>query len=234
VQADVQSLLAVQAEDAEIRALEKRLAKIEPRLADLDRVRQVAADALDRARGAVEREEQRQRELQHKVTEHRTLHERNVAQLDGVRKLRDATAAMSQVEQARRILADEEGELQGVGRHLGELRETVETQQQALDGLAEEQRAAREAAEAERVQIWTELAGVRARRDEKALQIAKPLLTKYDRIRIRRKSDALFPLRGPSCGNCDTAIPLQRRHQMVASGAIEMCEACGVLLYATN
>jgi predicted nucleic acid-binding Zn-ribbon protein len=148
--------------------------------------------------------------------------------------MRDATAAMSQVEQARRILADEEGELQGLGRHLSELRNTVDAQQHALDSLAEEQRSQREAAEAERIAIWTELAAVRARRDEKALQIAKPLLAKYDRIRIRRKADALFALRGPSCGNCDTAIPLQRRHQMVASGAIETCEGCGVLLYATN
>ena len=47
-----------------------------------------------------------------------------------------------------------------------------------------------------------------------------------------RPEQALFALRGPSCGHCDTAIPLQRRNIMAGTGQIEVCEACGVLLYA--
>jgi len=42
----------------------------------------------------------------------------------------------------------------------------------------------------------------------------------------------VFPLRGHSCANCDTVIPLQRRSAMLGSGATEICEGCGVLLYA--
>jgi predicted nucleic acid-binding Zn-ribbon protein len=56
------------------------------------------------------------------------------------------------------------------------------------------------------------------------------MLGKYDRIRGKR-TQALYPLRGGSCGNCDTSIPLQRRNMMAGSGDIEVCEACGVLLY---
>ena len=37
-----------------------------------------------------------------------------------------------------------------------------------------------------------------------------------------------------ACGNCDTSLPVQRRHEMARTGAIEMCEACGVLLYAAE
>ena len=50
--------------------------------------------------------------------------------------------------------------------------------------------------------------------------------------RGRKGERAIFALRGPSCGHCDTAIPLQRRNQMIGTGLIEVCEACGVLLYA--
>jgi predicted nucleic acid-binding Zn-ribbon protein len=42
----------------------------------------------------------------------------------------------------------------------------------------------------------------------------------------------VFPLRGGACASCDTTLPLQRRHEMQRTGAIELCEACGVLLYA--
>ena len=49
---------------------------------------------------------------------------------------------------------------------------------------------------------------------------------------LLRRAETLFPLRGPSCSACDTAIPTQRRAVMAASGTIEMCEGCGALLYA--
>jgi hypothetical protein len=78
------------------------------------------------------------------------------------------------------------------------------------------------------------LADARAKRAQTASHVPKTILTKYDRIRGRRGEQAIFALRGPSCGHCDTAIPLQRRNQMIGTGQIEVCEACGVLLYATQ
>ena len=229
---EIESLLAVQTDDAEIRKLEKRLKALEPKVLDLDRQRQVAADALMRARHALESEERKQRELQTRVTEHRQLHERNLAQLDQVKKMREATAAMAQVEQARRVLADEEGVLQQISRRMSDLRQAVDTQQGALAELETGQAATRAQLDEERARIQGEIAEARRKRDQTATRVARPLLAKYDRIAQRRHDDALFALRGPSCGNCDTAIPLQRRNVMVSHGTIEVCEACGVLLYA--
>jgi uncharacterized protein len=234
VNQDIASLLALQADDAEIRKFHNRLAALEPKVLDLDRQRQVSADALARARHALESEERKQRELQTRVTEHRQLHERNLAQLDQVRKMREATAAMAQVEQARRVLADEEGVLAQMGRRVADLRQAVDTQQAALVALEEEQAGRRAELAAERAKIEEELKGARATREGKAASVPRPLLAKYERIAQRRRSDAVFPLRGPSCGNCDTAIPLQRRSEMAARGSVELCEACGVLLYASE
>ena len=231
---DIASLLALQTDDAEIRRFQNRLSALEPRVLDLDRQRQVAADALARARHALESEERKQRELQHRVTEHRQLHERNLAQLDQVRKMREATAAMAQVEQARRVLADEEGVLAQMGRRVADLRQAVETQQAALVDLEAEQAGRRAELAEERAKIEGELDAARRTRDGKAAGVPRPLLAKYERIAQRRRSDAVFPLRGPSCGNCDTAIPLQRRSEMAARGSVELCEACGVLLYASE
>jgi predicted nucleic acid-binding Zn-ribbon protein len=212
--------------------LEARLASLEPRLLDLDRQRQVAADALARARASLEAEERKRRELETRVSSHRQLHERNVAQLEALRRARDASAAVSQVEQARRLLADEEGELTTLSRRIAELRQAADAQERAVADIDREQGEARQSVEAERQALDAELREARGKRDAAATKIARPLLAKYDRIRGRRRDDAVFPLHGPSCGNCDTAVPMQRRNLMVTGGAIEVCEVCGVLLYA--
>jgi uncharacterized protein len=236
VSPEIESLLALQSDDAVLDALEKRLRAFEPRERDLDRVRQVAEDALSRARAALEAEERRHGAMDVRVQEHRQLHARNVAQLERVQKLRDASAATSQVEQARQMLAAEENELDTIGRRRTELRNTVETQESALRALEEEQRDARAQLAEERAAVQRELDAARAKRDGAAQGINRTLLSKYDRIRGRRKGqgEVVYPLRGPSCGNCDTAIPLQRRTVMQRTQAIEMCEACGVLLYAAE
>ena len=232
--AELNALLAVQNDDRDIRDLERQRRALEPRLADLERRRRIASDALERARRAADDEEKRLHEREHRVTEHRALHERNVRQLEQVRRTREASAATSQVEQARRILADEEGELQAGNRRLHDLRQGVTLQEQALAELEAEQATARQEVESEIARLDAAIAEARSKRNAGTATVAAPLLARYDRIAHRRQDDALYPLRGASCASCDTALPLQRRSMMARTGAIEVCEACGVLLYAAE
>jgi uncharacterized protein len=232
VHSDVESLLALQTEDQAISEMEARLAALEPRLREMDLAHTAAVDALDRARRAVEAEEGGHRELHTRIAEHKALHERNIAQLDSVRRMKEATAAMSQVEQARRILAEEEGALQGISRRLAELRGTVESQERALVELDAQHGAERATIGEARAEVDGQLAARRATRAGSAAKVERILLQKYDRIRSVRRDGAIFPLRGPSCGHCDTSVPMQRRNVMAAKGSIEVCETCGVLLYA--
>lgn len=231
---ELEALLELQNDDAEIRELERRGSALEPRLRDLERRHQLAADAAARARHAVESEERRLRDMQGRVAEHRQLHERNLAQLDVVRRTREANAAIAQVEQARRILADEESDVQGLTRRLHDLGQAAELQQQALADVEREQEAERERIAAEKALLDEELRQTRERRDAAAERVPRPLRGQYERISARRRGAAVFPLRGPSCANCDTALPLQRRSVMARTGSIELCEACGVLLYAAE
>jgi uncharacterized protein len=232
VNPEIEALLALQADDSAIRDIEDKRDGLAPRLAELDRVREAGVEALTRAQNALQAEDKRYMELQHRVNEHRQLHERNVAQLDLVKRMRDATAAISQVEQARRILADEESEMQATHRRLGDLRQAVETHQLALTELEREQTELRAAIAAERDALEGALADERSRRTETAGRVSRILLAKYERIRSRHRDGAVFALTGQSCGHCDTAIPMQRRNVMSQSGVIEICEACGVLLFA--
>jgi predicted nucleic acid-binding Zn-ribbon protein len=230
---EVEALLALQEDDTKIGELEDRLRSLEPRMAALDKKREAAAAAVNRSRAAVEVEERRQRELQGKVAQHKQMQEKNLAQLDAVKRLKEATAAMAQVESARRIIAEDESELAALARRLTELRSTVQSSESALTDVETEQAQAREEITKERKEIDSDLEAAKVQRAGKTGGVSRALLGKYDRIRTRR-TQALYALRGESCGNCDTAIPMQRRNQMAVNGPIDVCEACGVLLYRAD
>ena len=229
---DVQSLLAVQQDDLEIYALEARLGALAPRLAALESERARAAQELDRARKTVESDESRHREAMHKVETHRQLVERSQRQYESVTSPREATAAMTQLEQTKRMADDSERDASQILGRIGEMRHHVAALETALAEVEHRQAETRAGLDAERTEIEAQIAQARAKRDRTAEAVPRSMLAKYDKVRSRRRAETLFPLRGPSCSACDTAIPTQRRAAMAATGSLEMCEGCGVLLYA--
>ena len=232
VHADVEALLVLQKEDTQLHELEVARASLGPKRDGLDKARAQLVDRLERAREMVLAEEKKQRELQQRIQEHKAIHEKNVAQLDVVKKLREATAAMAQVERARRVLGDEEAELAALSRRLSEVRTQVNVVEQETTALDAAQIEPRAALESEATRLDEELEVLRAQREQVATHVPKALLMPYNRIRTKRPGRAVVALNASSCGSCDTAVPLQRRSQMVATGKVEVCEACGVLMYA--
>lgn len=229
---DVQSLLAVQQDDLEIYALEGRLAALAPRLSALESERARATQELERSRKAVEADESRHREAMNRVETHRQLVERSQRQYESVTSPREANAAMAQLEQTKRMADDSERDATQILGRIGEMRHHVAELETALADVERRQAEARSAIDSERAGIDGELATARAKRAETARAVPASMLSKYDKVRSRRRAETLFPLRGPSCSACDTAIPTQRRAVMAASGTVEMCEGCGALLYA--
>jgi uncharacterized protein len=230
---DLQRLLALQQDDQEIDRLEAGVRAAEGRLEQLDRERAAAAEALERARALVVTEEGRQRELEDKVRGHRQLKDKYTQQLDLVRRPREATAAMAQLDLTRRVLDAEEAELQALTARLRDARRAVELHEMELAELDERQHPERDAAAAERGAAQEAVAAARAKREETAARVSKTALTRYERIRGRGRTLALYPLSGGSCSNCNTAIPTQRRSAILSGRSIEACEVCGVLLYAS-
>jgi hypothetical protein len=228
------ALLALQEQDEAIDGIQGKLDALAPRVAELEKRVRHAVDAVERAQTTLTGEEQRQAYLREKVAEHKSILEKNQAALDQVKTMRAATAAVTQLEQIRRVLADEESDLAGVTRRLGELRVTVEAASAAVKAVESEQADARAAIEQEKEAIAGEIAVASAERDVRAKVVAKPILMKYDRIRVKKRPRAVFPLNGGACSACDTSIPVQRRYTMQNTGSIELCEGCGVLLYAAK
>lgn len=231
---EVGALLEVQADDLRIYGLEDRLEALAPRLAALEKDRKRAEDVLNQTKRQVAEEEKRQRDVQERLRQHRELRDRSETLLNQVTSPREAAAAMAQIDQAKRFIADEEQEIEKLNGRLAELRSTVAEQEKAVADTGRVQQEARASLDADRKVIEGELGTVRAERDRKAVKVPRALLSKYDRIRSKRRATALYPLRGKSCAHCDTAIPVQRHSTMVSSGDTEMCEGCGVLLYAAE
>jgi predicted nucleic acid-binding Zn-ribbon protein len=226
------SLLAMQAQDDVVDALQGRLDALSPRLAELDLLRQRALRSIDETKAGVDADERRQRELEGRITDHRQRHERNVAHLDSVKRMREATAAMLQVESGRKMLMEEENELRALVSRVADGHASLKRQETSLQELDASQADARAEIEAERAELGGEFAAASGLRNKLAADVEATLLQKYDRIRTRRRAQALYALDSGACSCCDTAIPVQRRSMMATTGVIEVCEACGVLLYA--
>jgi predicted nucleic acid-binding Zn-ribbon protein len=234
VKPDVDALLQVQADDLRIYGIEDRLRALIPRLATLEVDRKRAEDGVAQVRQQVEAEEKRQRDLQDRLRQHREMRDKSEGLLGQVSSPREAAAAMAQIEQAKRFIADEERDLEATAQRLADLRKTAGERENAVKEIERLQIETRASLDADRTILEKELGEARADREEKARSIPRSLMQRYDRIRQKRRSTAVFPLRGQSCAHCDTAIPVQRRSTMVATGATELCEVCGVLLYAAE
>jgi hypothetical protein len=226
------ALLALQAQDDVVDQLRARLDALAPRQAELDVLRQRALRSIDETRAGVDADERRQRDLEGRITDHRQRHDRNVAHLDSVKRMREATAAMLQVEAGRKMLMEEENELRSIVSRVSDGHTSLKRQEASLEELDASQAEARSQIEAERAELDGELAAASGARTAFARDVESALLQKYDRIRNRRRSQALFALDNGACSCCDTAVPVQRRSMMATTGVIEVCEACGVLLYA--
>lgn len=231
---DVGALLAVQDDDVNIRRLETQLAQLGPQLEALARERDTARSQLEQATQAADAEERRRHEVASRVAQHRVLQEKNQATLNTVTSMREATAATAQVEQAKRMIDEDERELSAIGQRLVAARKLADERTRIVEDLELAQQEKHDSLAADRQALESQIGEARAARNVKAAAVPRSLLATYDRIRLRKPGPAVFPLRGPSCGNCDTMIPLQRRSSMAGSGATVICEGCGVMLYATE
>lgn len=231
---DIERLLTLQRDDAELDGLERRLHALDAGVRALEGERENAGATLEKARADLAAEEKRQRELQSKFSEHKQLQEKNLAQLDAVKKAREATAAMSQIDVTRRALMQDENELQTAEQRARSMRDQVVAHELALMEIEERIRDTRAGTAGEREAIEREIATARSKRDASARDVSPRLLTAYDRLRRRGRGAPLAEIRNASCGACNTAIPMQRRNQIMSGMVIEACEGCGVLLYAAG
>ena len=231
---ELEQLLALQECDVELDRLAGVARGLDVREEEMNRERATLADAATRAREQLTNEQQRERDLQRAAREHRELQNKFASQMDAVRKAKEAVAATTQLELAQRVVATDEQQLQSLQGRVRDLQQAAELHELELADVDDRRKTDREALAADRARLGDEVEVARARRADRASVVARQLLNRYDRLRTRGHASVLVRLEGTSCGNCRTAVPMQRRNEILAGRRIEACEGCGVLLYATG
>ena len=169
---DLEAVLALQAEDTIVSQLKDKLKALNAQLKTLDAERTHLEDSLARARATgAEQEEKKRRELSIKVEDHKAMQDRNLATLDVVRKPKEATAAMAQVDMLKKVLSQEETDLHSLSLRVHDVHHAIDGQQKALDELDARQKEQRAAHGAQRKEIEAELDAARAVRNEKASHV---------------------------------------------------------------
>jgi predicted nucleic acid-binding Zn-ribbon protein len=229
--ADLLKLLDLQAKDAAIAEVDRRLASVSEELVSLNQAMQKAKESLESARSAAAEGQRRRDELETKIESYRVLQERRRERLEHVRNPKEASTLMTEYDLARSVMAKEENEWVRCSDALSLLESRVKDEERNVSTVEAAQSAERANIAERRAVIEAEREAAVREREASAVGIDKALRTRYDRLRKTRTNDVVVPLIGGSCGACHTSVPLNRRGQIRAGLVLEGCEACGAILY---
>lgn len=231
---DLEALLVLQEKDRLVTGTEQALAALEPEQQSLNEQMAVSERALQAARRSVEDALRRRDELEGKIANYRSMQEQRRQRLEWVRGAKEASTIMAELDLARSVLAKEEAEFMRSGDAVHEAERKVAEAEKALAAVRESQVPHRQALQGRREAILADLQQAQSVRSEAARSVNGTLLVRYERIRRGKAPLALYALHADACGHCFTAVPTQRRVLIQRGAAIETCEGCGVLLYASE
>jgi len=234
VHPDLEALLALQEKDQSVTQAERALAALEPEINRLDEQLAAADRTVQATRRSIDDALRRRDELEGKITSYRSMQEQRRQRLEWVRGAKEASTLMAELDLARSVLAKEEAEFMRSGDAVRDAERKTAEAEKALAAVREAQAAEREQLAGRREAILAELERATGLRGQAAQAVNGALLARYERIRRGKAPLALYALHGDACGHCFTAVPTQRRVLIQRGATIEACEACGVLLYASE
>lgn len=229
--ADLLKLLDLQAKDTGVADVDRRLRELAAEFGGLDRAAQRARDSLDAARRAAADGGRRRDELEAKIESYRILQDRRVQRLESVRNPKEASTLMAELDLARSVMAKEETDWVRSAEAVTALEGKVTEEETKVAAVELEQAPERARLEGRRRDLDAEREVAMRAREASAEQIDKSLRTRYDRLRGSRSRNVVVPLVGGTCGECHTAVPLNRRSQIRSGAILDGCEGCGAILY---
>ncbi len=231
---EIVKLLDLQTKDSAVRVVDDSLEQLASEEAALDADLAQAQAGLDAAGRAVQDATRRRDEMESKIELHRQHQERRREKLEFLHNQREIAAQMAEIDLARSVLANEESEWVKTSDQVQALQAREQEVGEELARLKEAQQEQRAALSARRAELGREREAAVAERERSAEGIDRQLLTQYDRLRSSRSSEVVVSLSGAACGACFTAVPLNRRSQIRSGQLVEICESCGVILYAAE
>ena len=228
---DLEKLLDLQDKDLALLDVDRRLDEVVQEEQTLDEAVRRAEAAVGVAQRGVAESIRRRIEVEGRVETYRKLQEGRRKRIEVSRPGKETTTLMAELDLSRQVLAREESDWFRAQEAVQAQETRVAEAEAAVEALKAEQGEPRGELTAKRASLEGERAVALAARDRSAEAVAKPLRSRYERLRGSRAVLAVVALSGDACGACFTAVPMNRRSQMRMSGVVDACEACGVMLY---
>jgi predicted nucleic acid-binding Zn-ribbon protein len=222
----------------DLQALDTRIAGLEAELARLPREIEAVRTAVDEAKKAVETAKSRldtarksQRAKEKDLEDNRVKRQKFEGQLYQVKTNKEYSAVLAEIEEVKQEKARIEEEilnLMELGERLtAEVKEAeARFQARAAEGRGEETTLAEKLRGVE-----IDRAAVRSERTELTRGVPPRVLDDYDKI-LRHRGLAVVEVAKPNfCGGCRVTITPQRLQELRQQSALIHCESCGRYLY---
>ncbi|MDH5804847.1 MAG: hypothetical protein OEZ54_06655 [Gemmatimonadota bacterium] len=231
MQADLNSLLALQDQDRIILDIRSEMQGFDPELADLDGAKEKVEQTLSSLREELESATSLRDDFEKNIETFKVMQDRRRQKLEWVRGAKEASALMAEIDAARSVIAKEEAEWVRAADRAKEIEQAVAEEEERLVQLVEEQAPRRSEIAAAVKSCEKKIAKVKTTRADAAKNVSRQLLVVYDRVLRGRAPLALYELHGDACGHCYTSVPMHLLQQIRRNESVTTCEACGVIMY---
>jgi len=231
VDAQLQTLINLQALDTRIAGFEALVAKLPGDIAAVHAAVDEARKAVDTAKTKLDAARKSQRAKEKDLEDNRVKRQKYEGQLYQVKTNKEYSAVLAEIEDVKQEKARIEEEILNL-MELGERLAAEVKEAESRLKARESQGKSEEAALREKLRgAEIDLAAVKSERGELARNLPSSVLGDYDKI-LRHRGVAVVEVTKPNfCGGCRVTITPQRLQELRQRSALIHCESCGRYLH---
>jgi predicted nucleic acid-binding Zn-ribbon protein len=226
----IRALEELAAMDAEVKALEEKLAEERGVLGGLKESLKKLDERLSTDRATVGLADKQRTELQIDIRTMTQQVEHSREKLNRSRTERESQAAQRELEELRKLIRDREDEIQRIDGDTASVRSQLEVTETEHKALVDELAAKEGDIQAKVAQLETDRETRGGGRDTIVKRIPPVLYRRYEMIRGRRGS-AIAQTSDGTCNKCNMALPPQLYHRLRREPLIEQCPSCNRIIY---
>ena len=226
----IRALEELAAMDAEVKALEEKLAEERGVLGGLKESLKKLDERLSADRATVGAADKQRSELQIDIRTMTQQIEHSREKLNRSRTERENQAAQRELEELRKLVRDREDEIQRIDGDTAAVRAQLEATEAEHKKLTEELAAKEGDIQAKVSQLESDRQTKGGGRDAIVKRLPPALYRKYEMIRGRRGT-AIAQTTDGTCNKCNMALPPQLYHRLRREPLIEQCPSCNRLIY---
>jgi uncharacterized protein len=226
----IRALEELAAMDAEVKALEEKLAEERGVLGSLKESLKKLDERLQADRATVGAADKQRNELHLDIRTMTQQIEHSREKLNRSRTERESQAAQRELEELRKLVRDREDEIQRIDGDTAAVRAVVETTEAEQKKLADELAAKEGDIQAKVTQLESDRKVRGGGRDALVKQLPPQMYRRYEMIR-GRKGTAIAQTTDGTCNKCNMALPPQLYHRLRREPLIEQCPSCNRIIY---